>query len=332
MARPRPSLDSLVEGLRAGDTGALSRAITLAESQLPADRPAAHTLLDRVMPYTGGAYRLGITGSPGVGKSTFIEAFGLHALTAGARVAVLAVDPSSPLSHGSILGDKTRMQLLAQHAGAFIRPSPASGALGGVARASRETLLLCEAAGYDLIIVETVGVGQSELIVRDMVDAFVLLQLPGAGDELQGIKRGIIEMADLIVVTKADPDQPAALQRARLTQADLRLALHLQPPPVSGEPVEVLLCSAPSGVGVAEVWQQLMHLRQAMQTSGHWARQRAQQQLAWFDAALRAAVWDHFVQAQAPAIARLRAAVADGSLTPSAAAERLTDGPTFTSS
>ena len=327
MPRPAPDLAQLVAELRQGQAGAVSRAITLLESQQPAHRAAQAQLVQQLLPLAGGAHRIGVTGSPGVGKSTFIEAFGLHLLSLGHRVAVLAVDPSSPLSHGSILGDKTRMELLARHPQAFIRPSPAGAVLGGVARASREAIWACEAAGYDIIIVETVGVGQSETLVRGMVDAFVLLQQPGAGDELQGIKRGIIELADLIVVTKADPDHAALRQRARMTQADLQLALHLHPLPASGQAVEVLLCAAPTGYGVPQVWAQLERLRAATQASGHWAQRRAGQALDWFDRALREQVWAQFEQRRAGAIAAARQAVAQGGLSPTAAVAQLLGGP-----
>lgn len=327
MARPAPDVARLVAEVSAGHAGAVSRAITLLESTQPAHQAAQQELIAQLLPRTGGAFRIGITGSPGVGKSTFIEAFGLHLLSRDHRLAVLAVDPSSPLSGGSILGDKTRMERLARHPRAFIRPSPAGTVLGGVARASREAIWVCEAAGFDTIVVETVGVGQSETLVRSMVDAFVLLQQPGAGDDLQGIKRGIIELADLIVVTKADPDNAPLLQRARMALADLRLALHLHPTPPSGVPVEVLLCSAPAGHGIAEVWQQLEQFRAQLQASGYWQRQRAGQQLAWFNTALREGVWAQFEQQHRQALAAARRAVAAGQASPSAAVARLLHGP-----
>ena len=217
----------LAEGIRSGDRRALAKGITLVESTRADHREAAARLLELIMPYTGNSIRLGISGVPGVGKSTFIESFGNHVISQGHRLAVLAVDPTSALSGGSILGDKTRMETLARHPDAYIRPSPAGQTLGGVTRRTRETLLLCEAAGFDVIIVETVGVGQSETAVAQMTDMFLLLLLPGGGDELQGIKRGIMELADLILVNKADGDQQAAANR---TVADYRMAVHFLHP------------------------------------------------------------------------------------------------------
>jgi len=324
---PLPDLpaDSLANAVLSGDRLALSRAITLVESHLREHRSAAHRLIDRVLPHSGGALRIGITGSPGAGKSTFIEAFGQQLIARGHRVAVLAVDPTSSRSGGSILGDKTRMEALARHPSAFIRPSPAGTALGGVHRATRESLLLCEAAGFDRVLVETVGVGQSETAVRSMVDCFLLLQLPGAGDDLQGIKRGIIEMADLIVVTKADTRSgPEALQRARRAQADLRLALHMFPPPESGIPVEVLLTSALEGTGMTEVADLVSSHQAQLLQSGYWQSQRRRQQLAWFEAEVLEAARLAF-EARLPSALReqLRQAVAAGQLSPAAAAEKL---------
>ena len=257
--------DALAEGLLAGDRRVLARAITLVESTRPDHRAEAEALLARVLPASGGALRLGVTGVPGVGKSTFIEAFGLHLIARGHRVAVLTVDPSSQLSRGSILGDKTRMQDLARAQGAFIRPSPAGGTLGGVARRTREALLVCEAAGFDVVIVETVGVGQSETAVAGMVDVFLLLLQPGGGDELQGFKRGIIELADLVVVTKADGELEAAARRAA---AEYQGALGFLRPPSPAWRPPVLLCSAATGAGIAEVWDAVERFRAALSGSG----------------------------------------------------------------
>lgn len=302
---------------------ALSRAITLVESTLPADQQLAQQVLAQVLPATGRALRVGITGVPGVGKSTFIEALGLFLVEKmGKRLAVLAVDPSSPRSGGSILGDKTRMPQLAAHERAFIRPSPASGSLGGVARATREALLLCEAAGHDVIFVETVGVGQSETTVHGLVDFFLLLLLAGAGDELQGLKRGIMEMADALLITKADGANAPAAARAR---QDYQNALHLFPPAASGWAVPVRTCSALSGAGLPEVWELLQAYAAQAQKSGFFGQRRRQQQLQWLHQSIRQALESRFyesaaVRAQLPA---LEAQVAAGEITPAAAARML---------
>ena len=239
------------EAIRRGDRRALARAITLIESTRADHRAAAEELLAELLPHTGNSIRIGISGVPGVGKSTFIEAFGLHVIGQGHKVAVLAVDPSSQRTGGSILGDKTRMEELTRNTSAFIRPSPSGGTLGGVARRTREAMLACEAAGYDVVIVETVGVGQSETAVSDMVDLFMLLLLPGGGDELQGIKKGIVELADLIVVNKADG---ALVDAARHAVAEYRHALALLRSPSKDWKVPVLTCSAATRIGVPEVW------------------------------------------------------------------------------
>ena len=305
----------------------LARAITLVESTRPDHRAEAETLLARVLPASGGAVRLGITGVPGVGKSTFIEAFGLHLIDRGHRVAVLTVDPSSQLSRGSILGDKTRMQDLARAQGAFIRPSPAGGTLGGVARRTREALLVCEAAGFDVVIVETVGVGQSETAVAGMVDMFLLLLQPGGGGELQGFKRGIIELADLVVVTKADGELEAAAGRAA---AEYQGALGFLRPPSPAWRPPVLLCSATTGAGVAEVWDAAGRFRAAMgdggaQGGGALAAKRAEQARAW----MWSEVSETLVAALSarPEVARQLAGLEDqvraGTITPAAAAARL---------
>ncbi len=252
--RPLPSLDTLVEGVRAGRRAVLARAITLVESRKPEHQGLAEELVQALLPSTGKATRVGITGVPGVGKSTTIDALGTHLLERGHRVAVLAVDPSSSRTGGSILGDKTRMARLSMDERAFVRPSPAAGTLGGVAARTRETLLLCEAAGYDVILVETVGVGQSETAVADMTDTFLVLMLPGAGDELQGIKKGIIEIADILAVNKADgPNAP----RAKKAAADYRAALHLLGGREPHWSTPVLTYSGLTGEGIEELWQQV---------------------------------------------------------------------------
>ncbi|HET9504606.1 MAG TPA: methylmalonyl Co-A mutase-associated GTPase MeaB [Hymenobacter sp.] len=327
MPAPPLSAAAYAQGLAAGQRGLLARAITLVESTLPAHRALAQDVLQAVLPHTGGALRLGITGVPGVGKSTFIEALGLHVVEKlGKKLAVLAIDPSSPQGGGSILGDKTRMPALAAHPRAFIRPSPAGGSLGGVARATREALLLCEAAGYDVIFVETVGVGQSEVAVHGLVDFFLLLMLAGAGDELQGVKRGIMEMADALLITKADGGNEAAARRAA---RDYEGALHLFPPSASGWPVPVATCSALTGAGLPEAWQLVEDYAAQAQASGYWQHRRAQQQLQWLAEAVRQALEARFyaqpgVQSALPGA---QAAVAAGQLTPWAAAELLLGQP-----
>lgn len=308
--------------MRAGERRCLARAITLIESERPGDRDAAERLLSALLPDTGGAIRIGISGVPGVGKSTFIEAFGRHLIEEGHRVAVLAVDPSSRRSRGSILGDKTRMQELARAPEAFIRPSPAAGTLGGVARRTREAMLLCEAAGFEVVIVETVGVGQSEIAVADMVDIFLLLLQPGGGDEMQGVKRGIVEVANLLVVTKADRDLAAAAQRA---VADYRSALQLLRPASRGWRPPVLPCSALTGHGIGEVWATVRRFREAGAADGTFARRRADQALAWMwnevQEGLLAALRGHRdVRAALP---DLQDEVRAGRMTPTAAAEAL---------
>ena len=282
--RPTPSTEELLSGILAGDRVALGRAITLIESQRSDQRESARQLVEACLPQAGRSIRIGITGSPGVGKSTFIEAFGLYLLQQGRKVAVLAVDPSSRSSKGSILGDKTRMEELGRHSDAFVRPSPAGDSLGGVAQKTREAIYLCEAAGYDAILVETVGVGQSETAVHSMVDFFLLLLLPGAGDELQGIKRGIVEMADLLVVNKTDGDR---VEAARQTQRAYRNALHLFPAKESGQPVQVLTCSALQPSGMAEVWKNVVDFQQSVTASGYFEERRRQQAAFWLEESIQ---------------------------------------------
>jgi LAO/AO transport system kinase len=319
----RLSVAEYATGILGGSRTVLGRAITLVESTLPADQALAQQVLQAVLPHTGRSLRVGITGVPGVGKSTFIEALGRYLVESlGKKLAVLAVDPSSQRGGGSILGDKTRMPWLSAHPAAFIRPSPSAGSLGGVARASREALLLCEAAGHDVIFVETVGVGQSETAVHGMVDFFLLLLLAGAGDELQGLKRGIMEMADALCITKADQGNEQAARRARV---DYQSALHLFPPAPSGQTQPVLLTSAVSGAGLQEVWDVIERYAAATQQSGYFPRRRQEQQLQWLHQSIAQALESRFyanadVQAQLPAV---QAAVAAGQLTPFAAAESL---------
>ncbi len=272
------SVEDYVNGIRAGDRMVLARAITLVESNLPAHGHTAQEVLCRVLPFAGKSIRVGITGVPGVGKSTFIESFGCHLLEQGHRVAVLAVDPSSALTRGSILGDKTRMEKLSRDTRCFIRPSPSGGALGGVSRKTRETILLCEAAGHDVILVETVGVGQSEITVRSMVDFFLLLMLAGAGDELQGIKKGIMELADALVITKADGDNTA---RAETARAEYERALHYLMPASGGWKTRTLTCSALTGTGIPEIWTCIGEFRAHAEASNQFFTLRTHQTLDW---------------------------------------------------
>ena len=319
-----PSVDALAAGIRSGDGRSLARAITLVESTRDDDQALAAALLDDLVADAGGALRVGITGSPGVGKSTFIEAFGLHLVDEGHEVAVLAVDPSSQRTGGSILGDKTRMPGLASSPHAFIRPSPSGASLGGVARRTREALTLCEAFGHDVVIVETVGAGQAEGTVADLVDVFVLLVGPGGGDDLQGIKRGIMELADVVVVTKADGDLAGT---ARHTAADYRHALELLRPKAGADTAPVLACSSVARSGIAEVAATVVRLRSDWAASGRLAELRAGQATAWMWHDVEARLGDALrrsggVRALAP---ELEARVADGSLSPTTAARRLVD-------
>lgn len=270
----------------------LSRAITLVESKLPSDQELAQEVLDKVLPHAGNAVRVGITGVPGVGKSTFIEAFGLYLIQEQQKkLAVLAVDPTSQRSGGSILGDKTRMDALATNPQAFIRPSPAGKSLGGVTRSTRESIILCEAAGFDMIFVETVGVGQSETAVHAMVDFFLLLMLAGAGDELQGIKRGIMEMADAIAITKADGSN---LQKANAARTEYQSALHLYPKAPSGWLPQVSTCSALEKTGLDTIWQAIRNYLLLTQSNGFFEQKRRRQNLQWLHEAIRQGLEEQF--------------------------------------
>jgi LAO/AO transport system kinase len=317
-----PALESLAQRVLSGDRRALARAITLIESRRPDHQEQAEQLLERLLPATGKAVRLGISGTPGAGKSTFIEALGRHVIGQGHDIAVLAVDPSSRRSGGSILGDKTRMQRLAQAPQAFIRPSPAGATLGGVARRTREAGLVCEAAGFDPVVIETVGVGQSEAAVADMVDCFLLLLAPGGGDELQGIKRGVVELADLVVINKADGELLAAARRA---QADYRAALQLLRPHTPGWTPEVLACSALHEDGIDEIWQAVRRHRHALEDSGKLAAKRARQTQSWLWAEVQAALADVLCADPATAefLSELEHEVGAGRLLPPQAARAL---------
>lgn len=308
--------------LVAGDRRALARAITLVESRRAADQEAAEKLLLAILPQTGRAVRLGISGTPGVGKSSFIERFGLLLTGQGKKVAVLAIDPSSQLSGGSILGDKTRMEKLARDPNAFIRPTPAGAALGGVARRTREAMLLTEAAGFDVVLIETVGVGQSETTVAGMVDMFLLLLAPGGGDDLQGIKRGIMELADLVIINKADGD---LLPKARLAAADYRMALQLMRPRHAEWKPQVQLASALLNEGIAEIWTTIGMYRAALEKTGTWQAQRSRQAEHWLMQELQDGLMEVLLRNEAVAreLPKLQKAVGAGKTTPSAAARKL---------
>src|SRR5689334_11740333 len=309
-ARP-PELQELALRLRSGDRATLARAITLIESKRADHRAQARQLVQELLPATGKAVRLGMTGAPGAGKSTTIDALGTHLTDAGHKVAVLAVDPSSSRTGGSILGDKTRMARLANDPHAFIRPSPASGTLGGVAAMTRETMLLCEAAGFDVVLVETVGIGQSETTVADMTDFFLALMLPGAGDELQGIKKGLVELADMIAVNKADGDN---IKRAQSAAAEYRAALHILTPRSPNWTPPVVTYSALTGDGIAELWSQVLLHRERMTATGELAELHRAQQVKWMWAMLEQRVFaklhtDAGLRARLP---QIEAAVAEG--------------------
>ena len=280
-----------VDGILKGNITVLGQAVTLVESQNPDHYALAQEVIEKCLPHAGRSVRIGITGVPGAGKSTSIDAFGLHVLKDGGKLAVLAIDPSSERSNGSILGDKTRMEKLSVHPDAFIRPSPSAGSLGGVARKTRETIVLCEAAGFDKIFVETVGVGQSETAVHSMVDFFLLIQLAGTGDELQGIKRGIMEMADGIVINKADGDN---IDRARLAQAQFRNALHLFPLPPSGWTPEVLTYSGYYEIGIPEVWDMIYRYFDFVKKNGYFEEKRRQQEKYWMYETINEHLKAHF--------------------------------------
>ena len=320
--KSQPSTQELVNGILAGNITALSRAITLVESTNPSHLSKANDIINACLPHANQSVRIGITGVPGVGKSTFIEAFGKHLTSLGKKVAVLAVDPSSSISHGSILGDKTRMEELVKDPNAYIRPSASGDTLGGVARKTRETIILCEAAGFDTIIIETVGVGQSETAVHSMVDFFLLLKISGAGDELQGIKRGIMEMADAIVINKADGDNIA---KAKLAKTEFNRALHLFPAKKSGWNPTVSTCSAITKEGIENVWQTISNYLELVKNNDYFNTKRIEQNQFWMTEAINEALKNHFYNH--PEIIKLleenKKAVQRSEISPFAAAQLL---------
>jgi LAO/AO transport system kinase len=322
LAPSGPTLDALTAGVRCGERAMLARAITLVESTKPEHQARAQELLQALLPSTGGALRLGVTGVPGVGKSTTIDELGMNLVRAGHKVAVLAVDPTSKRTGGSILGDKTRMSRLAQEPAAFIRPSPTSGTLGGVTRKTRETMALCEAAGFDVIIVETVGVGQSEIAVADMVDFFLVLLLAGGGDDLQGIKKGIIEIADMIAINKADGDNVARAERAA---AEYRAALQILNAPSSTWAPPVITISGRENKGLDTLWEKVLAHRAAMQASGEHAERRQRQAVAWMREMLsdRILASVHANPRVAERLPALEIAVREGRLLPTLAVEEI---------
>lgn len=324
-ARRAPGADELVAGIFAGERSLVSRAITLVESNAPAHRPLAREILRRISERPGFAHRIGISGVPGAGKSTFIEALGNHLCDAGRKVAVLAVDPSSSLTRGSILGDKTRMETLSRRAECFIRPSPSGGALGGVTRKTRETIAVCEAAGFDVVLIETVGVGQSEIAVRAMVDCFLLLLIAGAGDELQGMKKGIFEIADILLVNKADGENKI---RAGATRLEFERVMQFLSPATEGWKPPVLAVSSVAREGIDAAWRAIEKYFAHVEADGDFDRRRREQAIAWWQALVEQELRARFLSDPRVAglSAKLEREILAGQLAPSLAAEELLGG------
>lgn len=322
--RPQPTIDDYVEGVLNKNINLMSRTITLVESNSKKHIELAQQVLKKLLPHTGRSVRIGITGLPGAGKSTFIEAFGTYLCSLGLKVAVLAIDPSSQVTRGSILGDKTRMEKLSREPNAFIRPSPSGGTLGGVARKTRETMLVCEAAGYDVTLIETVGIGQSETTVRSMVDFFLLVLLPGAGDELQGIKKGTVEIADALVINKADGDN---VLKAELTASQYRQAVHYIQPATEGWETKVNTCSALKGNGIPETWQMIKDYMAYIKSKSIFKERRDRQTLGWVYSMVEEQLLLHFydnpeIKAE---IAALEPELMTGGITPTSAVTKLLD-------
>ncbi|MDH7514381.1 MAG: methylmalonyl Co-A mutase-associated GTPase MeaB [Bacteroidota bacterium] len=322
MRKAELTVEAFVDGILCRDRVIIGRAITLIESKRPQDNHKALEIIERILPHTGSSIRIGITGVPGVGKSTFIEALGTIITDEGHRLAVLAVDPTSSISRGSIMGDKTRMHKLACNPHAYIRPSPSAGSLGGVAYKTREAMLVCEAAGFDVVFVETVGVGQSETIVSSMVDFFLLLVLAGAGDHLQGIKRGIMELADAVAITKADGRNRLDAERARV---EYEQALHLLRPPVPGWSPSVVTCSARTNEGIREIWALIREFEKLTKSNGSFQQKRNEQMQAWMYETIRDSLFDRFRShpAVSSAIPAMEARVIEGKIPPITAAQKL---------
>jgi len=320
--KPKQSISEIGEAILKGKIDALSRGITLIESKLSSDRESAEELIEKCLPKSGKSIRIGITGVPGVGKSTFIESFGNYLTKQGKKVAVLAIDPSSNRSGGSILGDKTRMETLVNSPNAFVRPTPSKGSLGGVARKTRESIILCEAAGFDIIIIETVGVGQSEIAVHGMVDFFLLLMLAGAGDELQGIKRGIMEMADAIAITKADSDNAQKAKRARAEYAN---AIHLFPPNKNQWIPKVETCSAIENKNIDKIWNIIHSFENHTKTNGSFDQKRHEQAEYWMLETINDELQQHFYENETinNLLSKEKEAVKSGAISPFKAAEEL---------
>jgi len=316
------SIQEYLQGIRQGDRTILGRAISLVESNSLRHLESAQELLTLILPFTGHSFRIGISGAPGAGKSTFIESLGCYLTQLGHKVAVLAVDPSSSISKGSVLGDKTRMEKLVQEPNCFIRPSPSGGALGGVARKTRETVLLCEAAGYEIILIETVGVGQSEIQVRSMVDFFLLLNIPGAGDELQGIKKGIMEIADAVVINKADGDN---IPKAKLAQAEYTQALQYIQPATMGWKSSVHLCSSLLNQGISEIWQEILKFQSLVQQNGFFEKRRKEQLREWIHQLIQEYLYNLFYQNSEilQAIPGIKQDVFENRISPTNAARKL---------